>query len=625
MIKSQISGLILYSLTLLLFVIGCKSQEIIEMDPTDPAITSVNVPLETAISDDQLKKDIKSDSIVSGTVLNAEGESLAGVKIQLVDSAAIAFSDISGRWAIDVAGHDYDGVVISLDGYRPRKLHAPVGSSTVIIMKEGRGDSREMEREDAVFSSRARGAVTKSAEIRVAASSADASGPPAPEGGHIGRVRPGKPIAANPGLLTAGEWNDLHNWDDWEKLLDNQDYNEMQAHWRMYPQSRYSIFLRNSFELPVQDALVELLDEDDRVIWTARTDNAGSAELWADMESRDKSSASMHARVTTPKKTEVYKNLRSIEAGVNHLSIAADCFTTPQVDIFFAVDATGSMGDEIAYLQAELKDVIERSLTANASLEVRLGAVFYRDTTDSYLTQSQPLSADAQKTIDFIATQRASGGGDYPEAVDAALDVALTQDWSAQAKARIIFLLLDAPPHHNPTVLENLNNQVKEAAELGIKIIPITASGVNRQTEFLMKFMSIATNSTYVFITDHSGIGNPHLDPVVEDFEVEKLNDLMVRLLYNYTKANGCQANQDIQESIKIYPNPAKDFVTVSSEPSLRSIRILSNTGQTMGVKTDVQQDDIRLDISGLVDGIYTIQCIAEEKEYALPLVVINR
>ncbi len=614
---------ILFSLALITLLFSCKTQE--ELDAISPDetttftddITSVNVPSEATI---------ESDSLVSGTLLDTHGDVLIGAKIQLLETEQLSFSDINGKWEIDAKGHSYSGIVISLDGYKPRRMTPPVGSSTVVIMKEGNGEA-DMMMDEAVYSSRARGSVTKTAEISVASAPAESSAPPPPEGSVAGsrRVRPGKQVDANAGLLTAGEWNDLHNWDDWAELLDNQDYNEMQTHWQMFPQSRYSIFLRNDHELPVQDALVELLDDKNQVIWTARTDNAGRAELWADMGSRDKSLRRINARVTTAGTTEVYQNLKSIEAGVNHLDISADCSTTPQVDIFFAVDATGSMGDEIAYLQAELQDVIERSLVANASLDVRLGSVFYRDTTDNYLTQSQPLSADAQKTINFIATQHATGGGDYPEAVDAALDVALTQDWSEQAIARIVFLLLDAPPHHNPEVLDNLKSQVKEAAELGIKIIPITASGINRQTEFLMKFMAIATNGTYVFITDHSGIGNPHLDPVVQDYEVEKLNDLMVRLLYNYTKSNGCQDNQQIEKSVKIYPNPAKDFVTISSDVALRTIKILSNTGMVMGTKTDVDQGENRLDVSGLVDGLYTIQCIGEEKEFSQPLVVINR
>ncbi|MCZ7585263.1 MAG: hypothetical protein M5R36_19075 [Deltaproteobacteria bacterium] len=34
-----------------------------------------------------------------------------------------------------------------------------------------------------------------------------------------------------------------------------------------------------------------------------------------------------------------------------------------------------------------------------------------------------------------------------------------------------------------------------------------------------------------MFLTDDSGIGNPHEEPTVGDYEVEYLNDLLVRLV----------------------------------------------------------------------------------------------
>jgi hypothetical protein len=45
----------------------------------------------------------------------------------------------------------------------------------------------------------------------------------------------------------------------------------------------------------------------------------------------------------------------------------------------------------------------------------------------------------------------------------------------------------------------------------------------------------MSTNGTYVFITDDSGIGNSHLEPSVGEFQVEFLNDLMVRLINKYS------------------------------------------------------------------------------------------
>jgi len=51
-----------------------------------------------------------------------------------------------------------------------------------------------------------------------------------------------------------------------------------------------------------------------------------------------------------------------------------------------------------------------------------------------------------------------------------------------------MFLLLDAPPHSEEQILDEVRNAIKEAASLGIKIIPVTASGINKETEFLMRF-----------------------------------------------------------------------------------------------------------------------------------------
>ncbi len=51
-----------------------------------------------------------------------------------------------------------------------------------------------------------------------------------------------------------------------------------------------------------------------------------------------------------------------------------------------------------------------------------------------------------------------------------------------------------------------------------------------------MRFMAISTNGTYVFITNDSGIGNEHLEPTVGEYQVEYLNDLLVRLINKYSE-----------------------------------------------------------------------------------------
>ena len=99
---------------------------------------------------------------------------------------------------------------------------------------------------------------------------------------------------------------------------------------------------------------------------------------------------------------------------------------------------------------------------------------------------------------------------------------------------RILFLVLDAPPHQAPDNLAKIKDAVNEAQKKGIRIIPVSASGIDWETEFFLRFLSVSTNSTYVFITDDSGIGNPHHVPTVGKYDVEYLNDLMVRLITKY-------------------------------------------------------------------------------------------
>ncbi|ULQ53845.1 hypothetical protein [Flavihumibacter fluvii] len=93
---------------------------------------------------------------------------------------------------------------------------------------------------------------------------------------------------------------------------------------------------------------------------------------------------------------------------------------------------------------------------------------------------------------------------------------------------------MDAPPHYDPVVIEEVHKYIATASKKGIKIIPITASGIEKDTEFLMRYFSIATNGTYVFITNHSGIGNEHMEASVGQYDVEYLNNLMVRLIGKY-------------------------------------------------------------------------------------------
>lgn len=331
------------------------------------------------------------------------------------------------------------------------------------------------------------------------------------------------------GQLTAGEWNDLDNWEFWSNLGQDEDYAKMPGYWDFNLEGRISVEVRNTSEQSIPDMQVELLNSTGDVLWTAKTDNKGRAELWPYLGSDlSISSANLTLRIDGT----VFTNVRLYSEGTNTIIINHELSTLNTANVAFVVDATGSMGDELEYLKVELIDVIGRVKSANPGVSLNLGSVFYRDTEDEYVTKTSDFSPDIDKTVDFIRAQSANGGGDFPEAVHTALDKALHNlQWSDKARARLLFLVLDAPPHYEPSIVSEINNHIRDAAEYGIKIIPVVASGIDKETEFLMRYMAIASNGTYVFITGDSGIGGEHLIPTVGDYEVEFLNDLIERLI----------------------------------------------------------------------------------------------
>jgi len=335
------------------------------------------------------------------------------------------------------------------------------------------------------------------------------------------------------GLVTAGEWNDLDNWAFYQKTLMKEPFKGFPDDWQMYTNHRIAVAL-TAKNKPAANATVTLF-RNDTPIWTAKTDNLGRAELWVGAFQKEKE---LNPTLLRLKVNEQWVSTAAIsETQVNRIALDETLPSpTNLVQIAFMVDATGSMGDELEFLKMDLKKVINEVQKTNTQLKISTATVFYRDEGDEYVVKHSPFTEDINQTTEFISQQRADGGGDFPEAVDKAL-VQLNQlQWQPEARTRIAFLVLDAPPHNKPAVISSIQYSVKTAAASGIKLIPVVASGIDKTTEFLMRFIAMYTNGTYVFITDHSGIGNKHLEPSVGEYQVEKLSDLMVRLIKKYSE-----------------------------------------------------------------------------------------
>lgn len=345
----------------------------------------------------------------------------------------------------------------------------------------------------------------------------------------------------NAGKITAGEWNDLRNWGFWGKLMNSQgqtSYSSMPEYWGFDTRGRVAVHVSCPDGSPAPNIPVKLY-YNEVPEWEARTDNHGDASLWMGLYNMpsplDSTALTLTVSGNVVPGVPVITTLRDSVAIVNNVSLTESLLISDMAEVAFIVDATGSMMDEIDFLKADLTDILSKVKSAESSVNVHTAAVFYRDDDDDYVTRYSDFSPKPEQTINFIKDQYADGGGDYPEAVHTALSTALQNlSWDSGARNRIAFLVLDAPAHHKESVIESLQTSIRAFAKNGIRIIPVTASGTDKSTEFMCRFFSIATGGTYAFITNDSGIGGEHIDASVGKYEVELLNDLLVRLIKEY-------------------------------------------------------------------------------------------
>ncbi|PKL76107.1 MAG: VWA domain-containing protein [Candidatus Melainabacteria bacterium HGW-Melainabacteria-1] len=348
-------------------------------------------------------------------------------------------------------------------------------------------------------------------------------------------IRPEPQIQPEAGLLTAGAWDDLSNWSFWLNLLQNQEWSAAIKPWGLDTSRRVGVLVTGP-DGPLADVPVQLLAEGSASpVYEARSNTRGEAWLFAGLTSPVQGNLSVKANLGQDSPSQPV-DLSSDAA----IKLELDVRLEPAVnaDLMLVVDTTGSMGDEMEYLKKELANVAERIVSLNRQdLSLRLSVNFYKDSTDEYIVRPFPFSEDIQTVVRQLAEQSANGGGDFPEAVDVALADAVDEHrWSPTARARLLFLVLDAPSHQTPEALKRLHTSVIRAAAKGIRIIPVASSGIDKETEFELRQLAIATGGRYLFLTDDSGIGGGHIEPTIGQFTVKKLNDLMVEVATDYIK-----------------------------------------------------------------------------------------
>ena len=155
------------------------------------------------------------------------------------------------------------------------------------------------------------------------------------------------------------------------------------------------------------------------------------------------------------------------------------------LDLVIVMDCTHSMARWIQEAKDRIKEILNEVKINYRESKVRIGFVAYRDYCDGDLhCNFISLTEDVEVVENFIASQKAFGGGDDPEDISIGLQRALQMDW--QAGARAIILVCDEPCHgslyHNYGIYgdsELSRNQMIYSPDVSDLVRRIAQSGID--------------------------------------------------------------------------------------------------------------------------------------------------
>jgi len=355
------------------------------------------------------------------------------------------------------------------------------------------------------------------------------------------RPEPSRPpqYRVQSGTLTAGSFDDHERLEDYRHYLSEvlqRDPGEKLP--RMDIGRRVAILVENEQGMPVADARVVIRPAEDRqtsqgdsepALVDVTTAGDGRAMFFSGIDGakgRTKLSVAVYSPGGSTPVTQVVGvetplcRVRLPSVPERHLS---------RLDLALVVDCTGSMSDELEYLKVEIDSIATTVHRMFPQVDQRYALVAYRDQGDEYVTRTFDFTGSLEQFRSTLSQQHASGGGDYPEAVHLALAEAGKLSWRKEGTARVLFLVGDAPPHEQ--YFRETIEAVSALRRRTIRVYPVGASGVAEQAEFIFREAAFLTQGQYVFLTDHSGVGDSHAVPHVPDYQVERLDRLMLRMI----------------------------------------------------------------------------------------------
>ena len=332
-----------------------------------------------------------------------------------------------------------------------------------------------------------------------------------------------------PVSLSAGEVNDNQQWREYLEYLD--EYQGPPVH-EIDVSERYIITVRDNQGRPLPNARVQVTSGETQV-FEGLTFANGQTLFFALDSPVDESVESFQV---SAEKDGASRSLDFIRGEETSWELTLDTEASypggVPLDVLFLLDSTGSMSDEINQIKDTLLSISARIADLPSQPDLRFGMVSYRDRGDEYVTRLFDFDQDVQRFSDTIRGVQADAGGDAPESLNEALHVAVHRpEWRAGDAIRLVFLLADAPPHLDYPQDYDYAVEMVEARSRGIKIFSVASSGLDAQGEYIFRQIAQHTMGRFIFILYSSQGGSLDTPHNVDEYTVERLDDLVVRLV----------------------------------------------------------------------------------------------
>jgi uncharacterized protein YegL len=295
-------------------------------------------------------------------------------------------------------------------------------------------------------------------------------------------------------------------------------------------------------------------------------------------------------------------------AFLSTVALAPAAHAKPTVEVAFVLDTTGSMGALIEGAKRKIWSIATTIADSNPDADIRMGLVAYRDIGDDYVTRTFGLTTDIQDLYANLLELKARGGGDWPESVNEALDVAVNQlQWTPSGDVRrIIFLVGDAPPHMDYAQDTKYPKTLGVARQKEIVVNAVLA-GDARDTERVWRDIAQNGNGRFIPIPQDGGhvvvIETPYDDDII--IIQKEINRTVIpygpRALQKRTE----DKTRQLAQVAAAAPAQASDMASYFSKRAITSSEAVTGDGdlvsdvaagrrQLGSVKDDELPDDLR-------------------------------